>query len=436
LSHAFIESRREDPRQWSEGRRGNGMDINEVFVLGAGFMGAGIGQVASLAGYRVTLADTREDRLEEGMHSIGDSLQRMVRSGKVEEPDADKALSEIKTTTDIHAAQTADIAVEAVPEDAELKRKIFAELDDICLPHAILATNTSAIPVSLIAAATTRPENVVATHFFGPVPVMRLCELAGGLLTSEDTVAKAEAWARSLGKETIRVRGDIAGFIANRVTIPSSLEAVRMVDEGVATAVEIDQALAAVGVKVGPMRIMDNAGIDVTFSAAKAIFDDTGDEMFFPPPLMRRMVSAGLLGRKSGRGFYDYYSGEPVAWDTTTPPRFLDSMREPEPGEARAQALFNRFYLPTIIESVRMLEAGRASPDDIDTAVRLGFNFPLGPLQTADLMGIDKVLEVACALEKETASRRFGPPTMLKTMVTSGRLGRICGKGFYDYPES
>lgn len=412
------------------------MDMNEVFVLGAGFMGAGIAQVSSLAGYRVTMADTGEDRLEAGMRSISDSLRRMVRSGKVDERDADKALSEIKTTIDLHDAQTADIAVEAVPEDAELKRKIFAELDDICRPGAILATNTSAIPVSLIAAATTRPQNVVATHFFGPVPVMRLCEVAGGILTSEDILAEAEAWARSLGKETVRVRGDIAGFIANRVTIPSSLEAVRMVDEGVATAVEIDQALAAVGVKVGPMRIMDNAGIDVSFSAAKAIFDDTGDEMFFPPPLMRRMVSAGLLGRKSGRGFYDYSSGDPVPRDTMTPARFLDSLREPEPGEARAQALFKRFYLPTIIESVRMLEAGRAGPDDIDTAVRLGFNFPLGPLQTADLMGIDKVLEAACALEKETASRRFAPPTLLKTMVTAGRLGRTCGKGFYDYPES
>ena len=215
------------------------MDMNEVFVLGAGFMGAGIAQVSSLAGYRVTMADTGEDRLEAGMRSISDSLRRMVRSGKVDERDADKALSEIKTTIDLHDAQTADIAVEAVPEDAELKRKIFAELDDICRPGAILATNTSAIPVSLIAAATTRPQNVVATHFFGPVPVMRLCEVAGGILTSEDTVAEAEAWARSLGKETVRVRGDIAGFIANRVTIPSSLEAVRMVDEGVATAAEI-----------------------------------------------------------------------------------------------------------------------------------------------------------------------------------------------------
>jgi len=412
------------------------MDMNEVFVLGAGFMGAGIAQVSSLAGYRVTMADTGEDRLEAGMRSISDSLRRLVRSGKVDEPDADKALSEIKTTIDLHDAQTADIAVEAVPEDAELKRKIFAELDDICHPGAILATNTSAIPVSLIAAATTRPQNVVATHFFGPVPVMRLCEVAGGILTSEDTLAKAEAWARSLGKETVRVRGDIAGFIANRVTIPSSLEAVRMVDEGVATAAEIDQALAAFGVKVGPMRIMDNAGIDVSFSAAKAIFDDTGDEMFFPPPLMRRMVSAGLLGRKSGRGFYDYSSGDPVPRDTMTPARFLDSLREPEPGEARAQALFKRFYLPTIIESVRMLEAGRASPDDIDTAVRLGFNFPLGPLQTADLMGIDKVLEAARALEKETASRRFSPPALLEAMDAAGRLGRACGKGFYDYPES
>lgn len=409
------------------------MAINEVFVLGSGFMGAGIAQMAGLAGYRVTLCDLDEERVAKGMATVRGSLNRMTRSGKVETGLADRTVAEMRTTIYLEDARSADLVVEAVPEDVDLKRDIFAKLDDLCRPQAILATNTSAIPVSLIAAATRRPANVVATHFFGPVPVMLLCEIAGGLRTSQKTLDAAEAWARSLGKDTVRIRGDIAGFIANRVTIPSSLEAFRMVDEGFATAAEIDQALAAYGVKVGPMQIMDNAGIDVSLSAAKAIHDDTGDEMFVVPPLMKRMVAAGLLGRKSGAGFYDYSTGDMVARELVTPTRFSEAVRGRQGPEDRGPALFNRFYIPTIIESVRMLETGRAMPGDIDKAVRLGFNFPLGPLQTADAMGLDNVVKAASGLEQETGARRFRPPALLRDMVSGGRLGRACGKGFYDY---
>ena len=283
------------------------MEIKNVFVAGAGFMGNGIAEMAALAGYNVTMSDLSGERLDAGMEEIRNSLGKFRSKDKITGEQYYSALGNLATTTDLEGASEADLVVEAIPEKLELKKDTFGRLDGICPETTILATNTSAISISAIASATRRPEMVVGTHFFGPVPVMRLCEIIKGLLTSEETLETAGVWARSLGKETVVVRLDHAGFIANRVTIPGSLEAVRLVEEGLATPEEIDRA-ATFGSdqRAGPMQILDNAGIDVSFSAAMAIHEDTGEPRFYPPPLMRRMVSASLLGRKTGRGFYDY----------------------------------------------------------------------------------------------------------------------------------
>ncbi len=412
------------------------MEINNAYVVGAGFMGNGIAQMAALAGYKVTMSDMGADRLEAGIEEIKSSLGKFRKKQKITGEQYDATLENLTTTTELDDARDADLVVEAVPEVLALKKEVFARLDDICSSDAILATNTSAISISSIASATSRPERVVGTHFFGPVPVMRLCEIIGGLLTSKETVEKADAWARSLGKETVLVRKDHAGFIANRVTVPGSLEAIRLVDEGMATPEEIDRvATFGADTGVGPMLIMDNAGIDVSFRTAMAIYDDTGDPRFFPPPLMRRMVDANLLGRKTGKGFYDYSTGQRVGYE-------LAGVRA-RPGEgedecerdARSGTIMKRILVPMMLEAMRVAEAGVAVPEDIDRASRLGFNFPMGPLELADGMGLDDVLASAAAIYEDTGNRNYFPPPSLRRMVKDGLLGRKSGRGFNDYSE-
>jgi 3-hydroxybutyryl-CoA dehydrogenase len=405
------------------------MAIEEIFVLGAGFMGAGIAQVSSLAGYRVTLCDTNEERLSHGLDSITDSLRRMVKSGRIDE-EAAKAALRLETTTELQDARRADLVVEAVFEDLALKQELFSSLDDICRPETILATNTSAISITSIASATERPALVVGAHFFGPVPIMKLCEVVKGLRTSEETLATVEGWVRSLGKEPIIVRRDVAGFIANRVTIPGSLEAVRMVEEGFASPDEIDHAATFGAEKVpGPLQIMDAAGIDVSFAATMAIYEDTGDPRFYPPPIMRRMKAAGMLGRKTGRGFYDYTSDRSVSPEVA---EYRAAQAEEATGE-RDAVIMRRVMVPMIMEAARLVASGVASPADIDKAARLGFNFPLGPCELADSMGLDNVLQWADELFTATGSGNFTAPALLRRMVESGRAGRETGRGFYEY---
>jgi len=410
------------------------MEIKNVFVVGAGFMGNGIAQMAALAGYEVRMSDVGAGRLEAGIEEIKSSLGKFLSKEKITGEQYEATLANLTTTTELEDAREADLVVEAVPEVLELKKEVFARLDEICSPGTILATNTSAISISSIASATSRPERVVGTHFFGPVPVMRLCEIIGGLLTSKETLERADAWARSLGKETVLVRKDHAGFIANRVSVPGSLEAIRIVDEGQATPEEIDRA-ATFGsdTGVGPMLIMDNAGIDVSFRTAMAIYDDTGDPRFFPPPLMHRMVAANLLGRKTGKGFYDYSAGKRAGYELPgIQARSGEGETESERGE-RSGIILKRVLVPMMLEAVRIVESGVAVPEDIDKASRLGFNLPMGPLEFADSMGLDDVLDSAAAIYEDTGNKNYFPPPLLRRMVRDGSLGRKSGRGFYVY---
>jgi len=407
------------------------MEIRKVFVVGAGYMGNGISQVAAASGYAVTMCDLSESCLQAGLKAIDFSLGKLLSKGKITPREYDRAKANISVTCDLKEAKEADMAVEAVPESLELKKRVFEDLDGICPPHAILATNTSCLPITSIASATSRPEKVVGTHFFGPVPLMRLCEVINGLLTAPETAQSAASWVKSLGKDPVLVKKDHAGFIANRVNIPSSIEAIRMVEEGMASPEDIDRATGGFDAGIGPMQIMDNAGLDVTFNAAMAVYEDTGDPKFLPPPLLRRMVAAGRLGRKSGRGFYDYASGkrESLHWGSA-------GKHAGEDGKSwhdGSSGLLERFLLPAILEAVRVLEAGVGSVEDIDKASRLGFNFPLGQLEMADNMGLDTVTRIALALHDETGDPKFFPPPLLRRMVAAGRLGRKSGRGFYSY---
>ena len=275
-------------------------------VVGAGLMGSGIAQVAAVAGWDVTLRDVSEEATSRGIAGIEASLARFVAKDRLDALAAETALAAITTTTDLDAAAEADIVVEAVYEKLELKSELFATLDRLCTrDDTVLASNTSAIPITAIAAATSTPERVVGTHFFSPVPMMRLCELVRGYHTSDATLAAARTFAESTGKTCVVVNRDVAGFITTRLIAALSVEAIRLLESGVASAEDIDTACRlGFGHAMGPLETADLTGVDIMFNATSNVYADTQDEKFAPPELLRRMVVAGDLGRKSGRGFY------------------------------------------------------------------------------------------------------------------------------------
>lgn len=276
-------------------------------VIGAGLMGSGIAQVAARAGWHVTLRDLDEDATGRGLDGIRRSLDRFVAKGKITGDQAESTLARITPTTDLAAAADADIVVEAVFEKLEIKHEVFRALDRICKPGAVLATNTSAIPITQIAAVTERPESVVGTHFFSPVPMMKLCELVRGFRTSDEALATARAFAEEIGKTCVVVNRDIAGFVTTRLVAALVVEAVRLVESGVISPEDLDTACQlGFGHPMGPLATTDLTGADVLLDATTNIYADTADPKFFPPELLRRMVTAGDLGRKTGRGFHTY----------------------------------------------------------------------------------------------------------------------------------
>ncbi len=276
-------------------------------VVGAGLMGSGIAQVAAQAGWEVALRDVTEPALARARDAIAASLGKFAAKGAISAEDAEAALNRIHPTTDLDAAADADIVVEAVFERLDIKQEVFRALDTLCKDSAVLATNTSAIPVTQIAVATGRPESVVGTHFFSPVPMMKLCELVRGYKTSDETLATAKAFAEGIGKTTITVNRDVAGFVTTRLISAFVVEAVKLVESGVVSPEDLDTACKlGFGHPMGPLATTDLTGVDVLLHATRNIYDDTADEKFFPPELLQRMVAAGDLGRKSGRGFYTY----------------------------------------------------------------------------------------------------------------------------------
>lgn len=280
----------------------------KIAVIGAGTMGAGIAQVSALAGHQVSCHDISQDGLDRGLKMVTSSVAKFVSKGSVTQEAADAALARITWTTDLASAvKDAEIVVEAVFEKIEIKQETFRQLDTLCGPNTVLATNTSALPVTEIAASTSRPEMVVGTHFFSPVPMMKLCELVRGRKTSDETLARARTFAESIGKTCIVVNRDVAGFVTTRLISALSVEAARLVESGVATAEDIDIACQlGFGHAMGPLRTMDLTGVDIMRNAALNVYRETGERTWLPPELINRMVLAGELGRKTGKGFYDY----------------------------------------------------------------------------------------------------------------------------------
>ncbi|MFE7131146.1 3-hydroxyacyl-CoA dehydrogenase family protein [Streptomyces sp. NPDC057638] len=279
----------------------------KLAVIGAGLMGSGIAQVSAQAGWEVVLRDVTDEALIRGTDAIRASYDKFVSKGKMAAADAEAALARITTSTDLDAVAEADLVVEAVFEKLEVKHEIFRALDKLVRDDAVLASNTSAIPITKIAAATSRPERVVGTHFFSPVPLMGLCELVRGHKTSDEALATAREFAESVGKTCIVVNRDVAGFVTTRLISALVVEAAKLYESGVASAEDIDIACKlGFGHAMGPLATADLTGVDILLHATSNIYTESQDEKFAPPELMRRMVDAGDLGRKTGQGFYRY----------------------------------------------------------------------------------------------------------------------------------
>ena len=282
------------------------MEITRVCVVGAGTMGRGIAQVLAQSGVVVTLTDQRQEALDAAMASIEASLQRAVSRGRISEEDAALAVSLIDTEVGADAARSSDLVIEAIVEDLDAKRAVFQELDRIAPGHAILASNTSSISITALAAATGRPDQVVGMHFFNPVPAMSLVEVVRGLETSRETVDATCELARKVGKTPVEVR-DFPGFVSNRVLMPMINEAIYCLMEGVGTREAIDEVMhLGMNHLMGPLALADLIGLDVCLDILEVLQRDLGDPKYRPCPLLRQMVAAGRLGRKSGRGFYTY----------------------------------------------------------------------------------------------------------------------------------
>ena len=282
------------------------MEIKKVGVVGCGFMGSGIAQVSAQAGYNVVVTDVSEAALQKGLSSIDRFIGRAVEKGKTTQQDKDATMSRIKGTTDINDLTDCDLAIEVVPEDLDLKKKVFSEIDRVCPERTILASNTSCLPVIELAIVTGRPDKVLGMHFMSPVPVDRLLEIVQTINTSDDTLATGVGFGKSLGKEII-IAKDTPGFIFNRLLVPWQLNAVRMLEEGLASADDIDKSMTiGLNYPIGPLALADVNGVDVVYMVAKAMYEETKDHQCAPPTLLKRMVAAGWLGRKTGKGFYDY----------------------------------------------------------------------------------------------------------------------------------
>jgi len=282
------------------------MEIKKVGVVGCGLMGAGITQVCAQSGYQVVVSEINEQLLNKGLASINSILTKSVEKERISQADKDTTLSRIRGTTNTQDLSNCDLAIEAAVENMDLKKRIFAELDKICPEHTILASNTSCLSIIDIATATGRPDKVLGLHFFNPVPIMKLLEIVKSIATSTETVEISRIFGESLEKSVILAQ-DVPGFIVNRLMTPFILNAIRMFDAGVATKEDIDAGInLGLNHPMGPLTLADLIGLDTLYFIASAIYDELKDPQYVSPPLLKKMVTAGWLGRKAGKGFYDY----------------------------------------------------------------------------------------------------------------------------------
>jgi 3-hydroxybutyryl-CoA dehydrogenase len=421
-------------------------DQPRIGVVGAGTMGAGIAQVAAAAGYPVTLYDVKPEFVERGLSGIRKGLQGRVDKGRITGADMETILARITPGATREALAPAALIIEAAPEDLALKQELFAALDRLCGPATILASNTSSLSITALAAATGRPERVVGMHFFNPAPVMSLVEVVNGAMTAPTVTAEVVGLARALGKTPVQTR-DTPGFIVNRVARPFYAEALRLLGENVASVETIDRLIKAAGFRMGPFELMDLIGIDVNFAVTESVYAAFFNEpRYRPHPIQRRMVESGMIGRKAGRGFYVYGGAAPapnplLAGDSAyqdalgrdrLPPALNQALTAgllaagASPGlgaEPLAGFVVGRAVCALVNEAAFALGEGVASAADIDTAMSLGVNYPHGPLAWGARLGLPLVAETLDYLRDFYGEERYRVAPLLRRLIAMGRPG-------------
>ena len=403
------------------------MYIYKAGVVGAGTMGAEIAQVITYAGLPVCLKDTTDELVQKGVQKIRAIYKRRVDKGKMTAEEMESKMALVIPTTQYEDFKDVDLVIEAVPEKMDLKKKVFQELDQVMGESSILASNTSALSISEMGAATKRPEKFIGIHFFYPASVMKLIEVIPGLATSSETVDDAISFSESLRKIPVRVN-ECAGFLVNRLLMPYLNEAAFCLQEGVATREKIDEAVRAFGLPMGPFTLVDQLGLDICLDATKVLLDSYGNRMR-PAEIWDELYKAGYYGVKTGAGFYSYDASKPDILAKAIPEAQKKSKSKGMPFS------IERLVYPMINEAIYCLEENVAKAADIDISMLAGVGFPQdkgGPLKYADEIGLDHVLEFlskAC----HAGGDRFWPAPRLKRMVGAKFLGKKSGRGFFEY---
>jgi len=396
------------------------VSASRVGVIGAGTMGRGIAQVAALGGYATVLYDVAPELADAGAAGLREALAKGASRGRWSEEQAEAASSRVEPATELSELGGCELLIEAAPEQLELKRGLFSKLAEALGPEPIFATNTSSLRVSEIAAGVPDPERVVGMHFFNPPALMRLVEIVAAERSSEPALATATEVAERMGRTPIRAK-DSPGFVANRLARPFSLESLRMLGDGVADAAAIDRIVRlGGGFRMGPFELLDLIGLDVNLEIARSFFQQGGEpERWRPSPIQEKLVAEGRLGRKSGRGYHDYGEGQGSAPDPElgidAPTLDPDQLAKIDPA---AEQVLTRLFAQVANEAAFALEEEVASPADMETAMRLGFNWPLGPLGFAELIGPDRAADLLERLEAEKGAA-YAPAPRLRRIISS-----------------
>ena len=369
------------------------VQIATVGVVGLGTMGAGIAEVFARGGLDVVAVEVNDQLLTAGRGRVDKSLQRAVDRGRLDADQQEQIVGRFRYTVDRADLAACDLVVEAVPERLDIKTSLFGELDGICGPHTVFATNTSSLPVTAIATATGRRGRVVGMHFFNPAPVMRLVEVVRTVVADDDAIDAVVELASRCGKTPVLV-GDRAGFIANALLFGYLNDAALMAERQHATVSDIDAAMTAgAGLPMGPLALMDMIGLDICLEVLEVMYDETRDRRYAPAPLLKRLVLAGLLGRKSGRGYYRYDADDPQ-------PALSFTVGEPTIASVRrvSSYVLESLLYPHLDDAVRMVDDNYATRDDVDTAMRLGCGYPRGPFALLDEIGPKVVADALVAM--------------------------------------